>query len=55
VGLDRGRRARGPGRDSAGAPPDAQELSINIDTGALAARRMLATMAGSATSTLPAR
>jgi len=26
-------------------PPDAQELSINIDTGALAARRMLAEMA----------
>jgi vanillate O-demethylase monooxygenase subunit len=29
-------------------PPDAQELSINIDTGALAARRMLAAMAAEA-------
>ena len=29
-------------------PPDRQELSINIDTGGLAARRMLARMAGAA-------
>jgi vanillate O-demethylase monooxygenase subunit len=29
-------------------PPDAQELSINIDTGALAARRLLAVMAAEA-------
>jgi phenylpropionate dioxygenase-like ring-hydroxylating dioxygenase large terminal subunit len=29
----------------AGDPPEAQELSINIDTGALAARRMIAAMA----------
>lgn len=44
----------------AGDPPDAQELSINIDTGALAARRMLSSMAAEATgatadATIPAR
>lgn len=32
----------------AGDPPDAQELSINIDAGALAARRMIAAMAADA-------
>lgn len=49
----------------AGDPPDAQELSINIDTGALAARRMIARLAaqgevraageaGAATAPVPA-
>ena len=39
------RAESGKGRRIAGEPDGYQELSINIDTGGLAARRLLATMA----------